>query len=328
MAAVTGTFTRFDAKGVREDLSNVIYQISPEETPFMSNVGRENVKNTFYEWQTDDLAAAATTNAQIEGDDITSFTTVTPTVRLGNYTQISRKDVIISGTLESVDKAGRRSELSYQMAKRSAELKRDMETTMLANQAAAAGSTSSARKTGALLAFLKTNTNKGAGGGDPTYTTIPDAARTDSTAGDLRSFSETLLKDVIQKVWTEGGNPDVVMAGPVNKQNLSLMKGIAAQRFNAQGQKPSTIIGAADVYVSDFGNVTIVPNRFQRERDVFVLDTEYASVAYLRPFQTVELAKTGDAEKRMLLVEWGLKVQNEKAHGVITDLNSTIQTPA
>ena len=326
MAAITNTYTRFDAKGVREDLSNVIYQISPEETPFMSNIGRENVKNTFYEWQTDDLAAASTTNAQIEGDDITTFTAATPTVRLGNYTQISRKDVIISGTLESVDKAGRRSELSYQMAKRSAELKRDMETTMLANQGAAAGDTSNARKTGALLAFLKTNTSKGTGGGDPSYSTIPTAARTDATTTELRSFSEVLLKDVIQKVWTQGGKPSVVMAGPVNKQNLSRMAGIAAQRFNAQGAKPSTIIGAADVYVSDFGNVTIVPNRFQRERDVFVLDTEYASVAYLRPFQTVELAKTGDAEKRMLLVEWGLKVHNEKAHGVIADLNSTIQT--
>jgi hypothetical protein len=326
MAAITNTYTRFDAKGVREDLSNVIYQISPEETPFMSNIGRENVKNTFYEWQTDDLAAASTTNAQIEGDDITTFSAATPTVRLGNFTQISRKDVIISGTLESVDKAGRRSELSYQMAKKSAELKRDMETTMLANQAAAAGSTSAARKTGALLAFLKTNTSKGTGGGDPTYTTIPDAARTDSTAGNLRSFSEVLLKDVIQKVWTEGGKPSIVMAGPVNKQNLSRMAGIASQRFNATGAKPSTIIGAADIYVSDFGNVSIVANRFQRERDVFVLDPEYASVAYLRPFQTVELAKTGDAEKRMLLVEWGLKVNNEKAHGVVADLNSTIQT--
>ena len=126
MAAITNTYTRFDAKGVREDLSNVIYQISPEETPFMSNVGRENVSNTFFEWQTDDLAAASTTNAQIEGDDITSFTAVTATVRLGNYTQISRKDVIIAGTLEAVDKAGRRSELSYQMAKKSAEIKRDM----------------------------------------------------------------------------------------------------------------------------------------------------------------------------------------------------------
>ena len=271
------------------------------------------------------LAAAVSTNAQIEGDDVASFTAATPTVRLGNYTQISRKDVIISGTLESVDKAGRRSELSYQMAKKSAELKRDMETTMLANQGAAAGDTSTARKTGALQAFLKTNTNEGTGGGDPSYTTTPTAARTDATAGDLRSFSEVLLKDVIQKVWTQGGKPSVVMAGPVNKQNLSKMAGIAAQRFNAQGAKPSTIIGAADVYVSDFGNVTIVPNRFQRERDVFVLDTEYASVAYLRPFQTTELAKTGDAEKRMLLVEWGLKVQNEKAHGAVYDLNSIIQ---
>ena len=326
MAAITNTYTRFDAKGVREDLSNVIYQISPEETPFMSNVGRENVSNTFFEWQTDDLAAAITTNAQIEGDDITSFTAVTATVRLGNYTQISRKDVIIAGTLEAVDKAGRRSELSYQMAKKSAEIKRDMESTMLANQAAAAGSTSSARKSGALLAFLKTNTSEGSGGGDPSYTTIPDAARTDATTTNLRSFSEALLKDVIQKVWTEGGSPSIVMAGPVNKQNLSKMAGIAGQRFNATGAKPSTIIGAADVYVSDFGNVSIVANRFQRERDVFVLDPEYASVAYLRPFQTVELAKTGDAEKRMLLCEWGLKIKNEKAHGAVYDLNSTIQT--
>jgi hypothetical protein len=326
MSAITNTYTRFDAKGVREDLSNVIYQISPEDTPFMSNIGRENVRNTYFEWQTDDLAAAVTTNAQIEGDDITSFTAATPTVRLGNYTQISRKDVIISGTLESVDKAGRRSELSYQMAKKSAELKRDMELTALANQAAAAGSTSSARKTGALVAFLKTNTNEGTGGGDPSYTTVPDAARTDATTTNLRSFSETLLKDVIQKVWTEGGSPSMVMAGPVNKQNLSKMAGIASQRFNATGAKPSTIIGAADIYVSDFGNVTIVPNRFQRERDVFVIDPSYASVAFLRPFQTVELAKTGDAEKRMLLVEWGLKVNNEKAHGAVYDLNSTIQS--
>ena len=326
MAAITNTYTRFDAKGVREDLSNVIYQISPEETPFMSNVGRENVTNTFFEWQTDDLAAAITTNAQIEGDDITSFTAVTATVRLGNYTQISRKDVIIAGTLEAVDKAGRRSELSYQMAKKSAEIKRDMEATMLANQAAAAGSTSSARKSGALLAFLKTNTSEGTGGSDPSYTTIPDAARTDATTTNLRSFSEALLKDVIQKVWTEGGSPSIVMAGPVNKQNLSKMAGIGATRFNVQGAKPSTIIGSADIYVSDFGNVSIVANRFQRERDVFVLDPEYASVCYLRPFQTVELAKTGDAEKRMLLCEWGLKIKNEKAHGAVYDLNSTIQT--
>jgi len=325
MAAITNTYTRFDAKGVREELSNVIYQISPEETPFMSNIGKENVKNTFFEWQTDDLAAAVSTNAQIEGDDITAFTAATPTVRLGNYTQISRKDVIISGTLESVDKAGRRSECSYQMAKKSAELKRDMETAMLSNQAAAAGSTSAARKTGALLAFLKTNTSEGTGGSDPSYTSIPDAARTDATTTELRSFSEVLLKDVIQKVWTQGGKPSIVMAGPINKQNLSKMAGIASQRFNATGAKPSTIIGAADIYVSDFGNVSIVANRFQRERDVFVIDPQYASVAYLRPFQTVELAKTGDAEKRMLLVEWGLKVNTEKAHGVVADLNSVLQ---
>jgi hypothetical protein len=319
------TYQTYTAVGQRDDLSDVIYDISPTDTPVMSTLARGKATAVYHEWQTDSLAAATTANAAVEGADA-SDATMSPTVRLGNYTQISRKDVIIAGTLEAVDKAGRRSELGYQMAKKSAEIKRDMEATMLANQAAAAGSTSSARKSGALLAFLKTNTNEGTGGSDPSYTTIPDAARTDSTAGNLRSFSETLLKDVIQKVWTEGGSPSIVMAGPVNKQNLSKMAGIAGQRFNVTGPKPSTIIGAADIYVSDFGNVSIVANRFQRERDVFVLDPEYASVAYLRPFQTVELAKTGDAEKRMLLCEWGLKIKNEKAHGAVYDLNSTIQT--
>jgi len=172
MSQTANTFDTFAAKGIRESLSNVIYNISPEETPFMSNIGRENVKNTYFEWQTDSLAAASTTNAQVEGDDVSSYDSTAATARIGNYTQVSRKTVLISGTLESVDKAGRRSELAYQLAKRSAELKRDMESIMLTNQAAAAGSagvSTALRKTGSLLAFLKTNTDKGTGGADPVY---------------------------------------------------------------------------------------------------------------------------------------------------------------
>jgi len=326
MSQTSNTFDTYNAKGIRESLSNVIYNISPEETPFMSNIGRENVKNTYFEWQTDSLAAASTTNAQVEGDDVTTYDSTSATTRIGNYTQISYKTVLISGTLESVDKAGRRSELAYQLAKRSAELKRDMESIMLTNQAASAGSagvSTALRKSGSLLAFLKTNTDKGTGGADPSYTTKPDATRTDATAANLRTFTETILKSVIQKVWASGGSPKVLMVGPVNKQRVSGFAGIAQIRKEVVGNRAATIIGAADVYVSDFGNVNVVPNRFQRERDAFVLDPEYASVAFLRPFNTIDLAKTGDAEKRMIVVEYGLKVNTEAAHGLAADLTTT-----
>lgn len=326
MSQTANTFDTFAAKGIRESLSNVIYNISPEETPFMSNIGRENVKNTYFEWQTDSLAAASTTNAQIEGDDVSSFDSTSATTRVGNYTQISNKTVLISGTLEAVDKAGRRSELAYQLAKRSAEIKRDMESTMLTNQAASAGSagvSTALRKTGSLLAFLKTNTDKGTGGADPVYTSSPNATRTDATAANLRTFTEAILKTVIQKVWASGGSPKLLMVGPVNKARVSGFAGIAEIRREVTGNRQATIIGAADVYVSDFGSVSVVPNRFQRERDAFVLDPEYASVAFLRPFQTVELAKTGDAEKRLITVEYGLKVNTEAAHGLAADLTTT-----
>jgi hypothetical protein len=320
MAIVTNTFTTFSAKGIREDLSNVIANISPEETPFMSNIGRETVTNTLFEFQTDVLAAAAA-NAQLEGDDITSFDAVVATVRVQNYCQISRKTIILSATEEVVNKAGRRSELAYQIAKRSSELKRDQEFNMLQNTAANAGSTSAARVTGSLLAFLKTNTSVGAGGANPSYTTLPNATRTDGTQ---RAFTEVILKDVIQKVWSSGGIPKILMVGPVNKQRVSGFTGIASSRFNIDGgAKPATLIGAVDIYVSDFGNVQVVPNRFQRERDALVLDPDYAKMVVLRPYQQIELAKTGDADKRLLLVEFGLKITAEDAHGIAADLTTT-----
>jgi len=248
MAIVTNTFTRYDAKGIREDLANVIYNISPEETPFQSNTARVNVKNTFFEWQTDALAAASTTNAALEGDDISSFDAVTATSRLGNYTQISRKTVVISGTLESVDKAGRRSELAYQMAKNGAELKRDMEATLLASKAANAGNNSTARQTAGLPAFLRTNTNKASNGSDPTVSSgVVNATRVDGTQ---RAFTEVILKDVIAQMWTEGGTPKILMVGPFNKQTVSGFAGIAEIRYNQATARPTTIIGAADVYVN------------------------------------------------------------------------------
>jgi hypothetical protein len=317
MAIVTNTFTTFDAKGIREDLSNIITNIAPEETPYLSNIGRESISNSLFEFQSDTLAAAAA-NKQIEGDDVASFDAVTATVRLQNYAQISRKTIILSATEEVVNKAGRRSELAYQIAKRSAELKRDQEFTMLNGAVAAAGSTSVARGTASLGAWVKTNVDMQTNGTNPSYTTLPNSARTDGT---VRTFTETILKNVIQQVWAAGGTPKMLMVGPINKQRVSGFSGIASSRFNIDGgAKPATLVGAVDLYVSDFGNVATVANRFQRERDAWVLDPEYAKMVVLRPYQQVELAKTGDAEKRMLLVEWGHKVLAENAHGLAADL--------
>ena len=317
MSIVSNTFTTYSAKGIREDLSNVITNISPEETPYQSNIGRETITNTLFEWQTDALADAAA-NAQLEGDDVASFDAVTATVRLTNYAQISRKTIILSNTEEVVNKAGRRSELAYQIAKRGSELKRDQEYTLLNGAAAAAGNTTTARATASLGAFIKTNTDKQTNGVDPSYTTLPNSVRTD---GNVRTFTETILKNVIQKVWTAGGTPKILMCGPVNKQRVSGFSGIASSRYNINGgDKPATLIGAVDIYVSDFGQVSVIANRFQRERDAWVIDPEYAKMTVLRPYQQMELAKTGDAEKRMLLVEWGHKVLAENAHGLAADL--------
>lgn len=317
MAIVTNTFTTFDAKGIREDLSNVITNIAPEETPYSSNIGRESISNSLFEYQTDTLASAAA-NKQLEGDDVTSFDAVVATVRLQNYAQISRKTIVLSATEETVNKAGRKSELAYQIAKRGAELKRDQEFTMLNGAVAAAGNTTTARGTASLGAFVKTNVDMQTNGANPSYTTLPTSARTD---GNVRTFTETILKNVIQQVWTAGGTPKMLMTGPVNKQRVSGFSGIASSRFNIDGgARPATLVGAVDIYVSDFGNVQVIANRFQRERDAWVIDPDMAKMVTLRPYQQVELAKTGDAEKRMLIVEWGHKVLAENGMGLAADL--------
>lgn len=315
---ITNTYTTSDAAGIREDLANVIHNISPEDTPFQSNVSRGKCSNTLFEWQTDELETPDSGNAVAEGADVTDFDAVTPTIRLQNRVQISRKTVIVAGSLESVDKAGRKRELSYQMAKRGSELKRDIETIALSNQAASGGAV---RTTGSVLAFLKTNVDHEGTGANPTYSTIPDDTRTDGTQ---REFTEAMLKGVVQDCWSEGATPKIVMVGGRLKQKVSSFPGIADQRYNASGDKPTTIIGAADVYVSDFGNLSVVPNRFMRDRDALVLDPEYAEMAYLRPYRQHSLAKTGDAEKRMVLVEWGVKVKQEKAHGLVADLDPAV----
>ena len=312
-------YDRYSAIGAREDLSDVIYDISPTDTPIMSSIGKSKATGVYHEWQTDSLAAATTSNALVEGASA-SEATISPTTRLGNYTQIVGKTVMVSGTLEAVDKAGRKSEMAYQLAKASAEIKRDIESIITANQGQAVGTTASTpRKMGSLLSYIKTNTNEGSGttaGGDPT--TIGVSTRTDGTT---RTFTETILKDVISKVFTSGGTPTTLFVSPALKQVVSGFTGLSAQRYQVPTSGQATILAGADLYQSDFGVLQIVPNRFMRTRDALVLDPEYAALAYLRPFQTIELAKVGDADKTQILAELTLEVRNEAAHGGAFDLS-------
>ena len=312
-------FRTYAAIGMREDLSDVIYNISPTDTPFMSTVGKTKATAVYHEWQTDSLAAAAA-NAAVEGADA-STATLSPTTRVGNRTQISQKTIGVTGTLEAVDKAGRKSEKAYQLAKASSEIKRDMEFTFLSNTVQSNGTAgSTARVLGGLQTWLATNGDFGSGG------SAGASGTTARTNGTNRTFTEDILKTVIKEVFESGGSPKILMVTPAHKQTVSAFAGIAAQRYMAPSDAPTTIIGAADIYLSDFGSVSVVPNRFMVSGNsanevAFVLDPEYAAVAYLRPFFTNELAKNGDSDRTQLLVEYTLEVRNEAAHGIIADLS-------
>lgn len=311
MAVIGNTYQTYQTKGIREDLSNVISNISPTETPVQSNAGSgAKPKNTFYEWQLDSLAAPAS-NAQVEGDDVAAFDAVNPTSRVGNYTQISRKPFLLSDTQEEVDKAGRKSELAYQISKKGKELKRDIETMVLTNNGASAGSATTARQTATLLSYIRTNTDIGATGANPAAPAPTYAGtRTDGTA---RAFTETILKNICQLGFTTGMVIDgaSLMVGPAQKSVVSSFPGIATKTYQQTAQKTAAIIGAADVYVGEFGTITVIPNRFQRNRDAFLLDWDMLSFRDLRPYRVIDLAKTGDATKKLMLREWSLQVENE-----------------
>lgn len=311
------SFTRFDAIGVREQLANTISNIAPVDTLFLSNAKKGKAKNTLFEWQTDTLAAAVSTNQQLEGDNITSYTAVVPTVRLTSYCEIAYKTLSVSDTQEEVDSAGRSSEVGYQVLKLGKELKRDMETSLLANKAAAAGSTTVARKTAGLKCYIKTNYDKASDGLYPTYTTLANDTWDDGTQ---RAFTETITKNVLQQCYTSGANVSTIMVGPWNKQVFSGFSGVV-ELMNAAGKGQATIIGAANVYVSDFGNLTVIPNRFMPSRDALFLDWDMVQVNYLRPFRTDVLAKTGDDHRRFLIAEYGLQVNNQVGLGIATDLS-------
>ena len=315
------TYATYTTVGIREDLADIIYNISPTETPFMSGVGKTKATNTLHQWQTDALSAVAA-NAQAEGATIT-YPTINPTVKLGNYTQISSKSVQLSGTNEATVAAGRNSELAYQVAKSAKELKRDMETALLSNVAAAAGNAGApTRKLGGVQTWISTNVSAGVGGSGAGG----GAIRTDGTQ---RAFTETLLKDVLVDCFNSGGNPNMIMVNAFNKQTLSGFTG-GSTRFDAAEDR--RLITSIDVYESDFGTMQVAPNRFIRGanataakigQDALVLEMDMFSVSFLRDFSLQNPAQTADADQRFMVVEYTLESRNEAASGMVTDLTTS-----
>lgn len=316
MALPTNTVTTYQAIGNREDLSDMIYRIDPTDTPFMSGVDKEKASAVNHEWQTQALAPASNANAQLEGDDPTANALV-PTVRLGNLCQISYKMAQVSGTQQAVDHAGRDNELAYQEMLRGLELKRDIETILVgSSQAKTAGSTSTPRKTASVLSWIVSNTSKGTAGG------AADPAAADGTGtrtdGTQLAFTEVRLKTVLSSIWTNGGKPGTIMTGAFNKQVFSTFTGRSTAIEEAKSKK---IVASVDAYESDFGKLKVIANRFQRPRDVLVLEMDKWAVAYLngRNMISIPLAKTGDSDRRQVLAEYALVARNEKASGGVFD---------
>jgi hypothetical protein len=322
MATPTNTLIAPTAVGNREDLSDMIYRIDPTDTPFMSGVEREKATAIKHEWQTQALASVDTANAVLEGDDATTDA-VTVTVRLDNQCQISDKVARVSGTQQAVDSAGRDDELSYQEMLKGLELKRDMESIVVGtNQAKVTGASTIARVTASVLSWIKTNTSKqtttGTSGVDPSAAD-GTATRTDGTQ---RAFNESQLKTVVQSIWTAGGKPDTVMTGGFNKQVFSTFTGRATQTEDTGKKK---IIASVDAYESDFGTLKVVANRFQRTRDVLVLEMDKWAIAFLngRKMVSIPLAVTGDSKRKQILSEYCLVSRNEKASGAVFDLTTS-----
>lgn len=320
MAAPTNTLASSTRVGLREDLSDKIYDVSKADTPFISSIGKDSASAVYHEWQTDALEAAEPTNAQVQGNDA-PITAPAATVRRGNYSQIMTEAISVSGTLEAVSKAGRKSEMVREMAKKVKKQKRSMEARATGNYAAVppVGSSTAGEAAGA-LAWMTTNVDRGATGANATFTGgYPSAAATNGT---LRDFTEALVKSAMLKAFNSGGEPSIAIMPPALKQTASTFAGIAQQRKTQTGKSPATIIGAADVYVSDFGEIQFVADRHCSTRDVLIVDPEYWSLSFLRKMAQEDLAKTGDSSKKQLLAEWTLCAKNEASSTVIADVQA------
>ena len=311
MAKVTNAFDTYTATADREDLSNIIYNISPMQTPFMSSIGTRNVKNVVFDWQTESLPTPSGAG-QLEGFEL-SRAASTATTRASNVCQISYRDATVTGSQEASDAAGKKSEMAHQLAIMAKALKRDMEEALCQKGAKTTGNATTARVTGGFESWITSNDSRGTGGAS----TGGGAAPTDGTQ---RALTEDLLKDVLELMFTNGAEPNLAICGPVNKQKISGFTGRSQAR---QFVDANTVEASVAIYSSDFGELKIVPSNRTRERSLLLVDPEFAKVSYLRNFETIDIATIGDAQTKMIVAEYGLEVSNEAAHGIVADLTTS-----
>lgn len=317
MATPSNAFDTPTAVGDPDDLTSIIEDVSPTETPFMSMIGRGKARNVFHEWQTDALAAAADDNAAIEGEDATTAA-ITPTTRVGNYCQISDKVIQLTGTVQAIDFVGKQKNLKgYQLMRRSQELKRDMDKQMCSNKASVVPTSSVAGQSAGYESFITTNDSRGTSGSDTGWSGGLWNAPTDGTQ---RAITEAMVKAVLKLCWDNGGTPTKLICGSFNKQKISGFTGNTTRTDKAEDKR---LTAAVDYYISDFGTVQVVPSRFSRSRSVLVVDPSLWSLCYLRKFKTSQLAKLGDSDKWQLVVQYTLRCNNELGSGVVADLTTS-----
>lgn len=314
MAKVTNAFSTYSAQGNREQLSNIIYNIDPFDTPIMSAIGRRNVQGRIFDWQTENLPTVDLNNAREEGFEL-SRSAAQATVRVSNTTQISERDATVAGSQEAADAAAKRSEMAAQMALMAKALKRDMESILSQNQARAAGNDSgTARKTRAIEHWITTNVSYGATGANPVSETA------NVTDGTLRTLTETMFNDMLQTAYTNGAEPTMCVVPPALKRKISTFTGRSGSQIPVS---KAEAVAAIDLYRSDFGDIKIQPSRWMRTRTVLMLDPEYVALAFFRNFQTIDIATVGDATTKMIVAEWGCEMRNQAAHAKIADVQST-----
>ena len=315
MAQPTNTHSTYDAIGNREDLSDIIYDVSPTETPFLSAIAKSKATATKHEWLTRSLAAASSTNFVIEGDDATTDA-ANANVRVFNYTAISDKVARVSGTQEAVTKAGMRSNMAREMEDKMKELKRDVEKILLENNAYVAGNDTLARECAGAQAYIVTNASKAS---DASFATGDGSdAHTDGTA---RTLQESFVETVLALAWSNGGNPTLGILNSFQKRKFATFSGSSTKTSNGDTKK---VVNSVDIYIDPLGNeVRLVPCRQAPTDVVYFFDPEYIKFATLRNFSTQDLAKTGDSERKQILVEYTLEVCNQKAHAGIYDLSAS-----
>lgn len=315
MGVPSNTLQTYQSNYNAEDVSEIIFNISPIDTPFLTMAKKGTAEATYTEWPIESLSSVDNANANIEGDDASIDASTTPS-RVGNYTQLMDKTVSVTTTQNAIRKYGAKNEFARQKAKKGKELKRDMETVLLLNQARVVGAAGTAQKMRSMGSWLTTNVSRGGSGANGSSS----AAATDGTQ---RNFTEALFRSLLATTITNANElPSVVLAGPANRANLSSQLSGNSTKFYEL--KDGTLNASISVYRSDYGPLKMVMDRFQRERDMWLINPDYIGIRTLEPLQYQDLAVTGLTQKGQMWTNFTLEVSNEAAHGVLADLNTAV----